>query len=424
MNTGETDTQGAAERSPAVKTLPARSNRPDCTDRAAAVPRRTALTGLAALLASPSLLRAQQDPYPLSEHRRALGLAEMRNAWDFARAFRANVPQIVYDQIAHGDGTEWTLERNRQAFEWVDLLPGAAVDPGSVNLATKVYDTELELPLMVAPVAAMTTIHSEGEVGMYEGATAAKVPMMVSVAASHPLERIAEAADGTWWLQLYGRAVLEENRAPLERAQAAGARAVVITVDQQAAFHPRSQRNRHLGGRARRPGGGRPPAAESGPAAYRVRTGRYWYNWSWVDAVRKFIKVPVLIKGIATAEDARICVERGLGIVVSNHGGRSLDYGPSSLEALPEIVDAVRGRVPVLVDSGFRRGADVLKALALGANAVCLGRAPCWGLGAFGAAGAQRVLEIIRAELVEAAAKAGCRRLGDVSRKIVKVDLP
>jgi isopentenyl diphosphate isomerase/L-lactate dehydrogenase-like FMN-dependent dehydrogenase len=133
----------------------------------------------------------------------------------------------------------------------------------------------------------------------------------------------------------------------------------------------------------------------------------------------------MLVKGILTAEDAVICVERGLdGIIVSNHGGRSLDYGPSTLEVLPEIVDAVRGRIPVLVDSGFRRGTDVLKALALGADAVCLGRATRWGLGAFGAPGVQRVLEMLQAELVAAMAAAGRASLAALDGTAVKASFP
>ncbi len=134
-----------------------------------------------------------------------------------------------------------------------------------------------------------------------------------------------------------------------------------------------------------------PAAARRGAAAYRVGGGRLWYSWEYLDQVRKFIKTPIIIKGIVTAEDARLCVERGFnGIVVSNHGGRSMDYGPSTLEALPEIVAAVNGKIPVMIDSGFRRGSDVLKALALGADAVWLGRAARWALGAFGPVGVQR----------------------------------
>jgi isopentenyl diphosphate isomerase/L-lactate dehydrogenase-like FMN-dependent dehydrogenase len=257
----------------------------------------------------------------------------------------------------------------------------------------------------------------------------------------------------------------------LERAQGAGYTAIVITVDQQASFYERSQHDRNLGGRtggagrgigraggaataARQGGAGRAndpealgtatigrgaavpgaaavgaPAAGPalrGAAAYRVGAGRLWYTWEYMDQVRKFIKTPVIIKGIVTAEDARICVERGFdGIVVSNHGGRSMDYGPSTLEVLPEIVAAVNGKIPVMIDSGFRRGGDVLKALALGADAIWLGRASRWALGAFGPAGVQRLLtDIIFKELVDAAAYAGKTTLGQIDSTIVKQNWP
>jgi isopentenyl diphosphate isomerase/L-lactate dehydrogenase-like FMN-dependent dehydrogenase len=155
-----------------------------------------------------------------------------------------------------------------------------------------------------------------------------------------------------------------------------------------------------------------------------VSNRRLWYSWDYVNELRKsVIRVPVIIKGILTAEDASECVRQGVdAIIVSNHGGRSMDYGPSTLEALPEIVDAVNGRIPVIVDSGFRRGSDVFKALALGASAVELGRAARWGLGAFGAAGAQRLLEIVQQELVQAAASAGRATLKSIDRTAVKVN--
>ena len=149
---------------------------------------------------------------------------------------------------------------------------------------------------------------------------------------------------------------------------------------------------------------------------------RLWYNWGYVNELRKsVIKVPVIIKGILTAEDALDCVREGVdAIIVSNHGGRSMDYGPSTLEVLPEIVQAVNGRIPVIVDSGFRRGSDVFKALALGASAVELGRAARWGLGAFGAAGTERLLAIVQQELVQAAAAAGRPTLKSIDRTAVK----
>jgi isopentenyl diphosphate isomerase/L-lactate dehydrogenase-like FMN-dependent dehydrogenase len=241
-----------------------------------------------------------------------------------------------------------------------------------------------------------------------------------------PIEKVAASADGPRWSQFYPTQSLDASRERIERFQAAGARAIVVTVDQQATRFERDLHDRNLGGIAR------PAASEttqaiptSGPGLYRISGGRLWYNWKYLDDIRPFIKGPMLIKGILTAEDARMCVERGYdGIIVSNHGGRSMDYGPSTLEVLPEIVDAVNGKVPVLIDSGFRRGSDIVKAIALGADAVCLGRAARWGLGAFGAAGVQRLLEILQAEFREAMASTGRTTIAALDSTAVKVNFP
>jgi 4-hydroxymandelate oxidase len=390
--------------------------------------RRRALAGVGAFLAAPPLLRAQQDARPLSEHRRALGIDEMRNVWDFQAACAANVPATIYDYTAHGDGNEWTLERNRTAFEWVDLLPGKAVDPKSVNLATQIYDTKMTHPLMISPSATMAPLHPTGEVGCYQGATAAGIPMAVTINSSTPFEKVAAAAKGTVWWQLYGREKVEENQPLLESAQAAGAKSIIITVDQQASYYPRTLQDRNLGGAPRQPARGRggpsaPPT--SGPALYRIAApGRLWYTWRWLEDVAKFCKVPVVIKGIVTGEDAQICADHGWGVFISNHGGRSLNYQDSTFEVLPEIVAVVKGRVPIIIDSGFRRGTDVLKALALGAQVVSLGRVPRWGLAAYGAPGVQRILEMVENELVQAAAGAGRTSMASIDKSIVRVHLP
>ncbi len=388
------------------------------------ITRRSALAGLAGFLAGSPFLRAQEDPWPLSAQKRSLGIGEMRNVWDFEAVFHENVSAQVYTYTAQASGTEWTKRRNRRAFAWVDVVPGKPVDPKSVNLATQVYGTRMNNPLMISPSARHGGLHPEGEAATHSGASAAGTPFIIASGPSVPVEKIAAAGNGPMWFQLYGLQNLEQNRDPLDRAQAAGCQAIVITVDQQALRYPRALQLRNLGGNARqgRIAGLPVPASATGPAQYRLTGGRMWMNWHWVDEVSKFIKVPILIKGIQTAEDAQICVDRGLGIIVSNHGGRVCDYGPSSLECLPEIVDVVRGRVPVLIDSGFRSGTDILKALAMGADAVCIGRPLRWALGAFGAAGAQRVLEILQNQLVEAAAAAGHTSLATINRSAVKVN--
>jgi isopentenyl diphosphate isomerase/L-lactate dehydrogenase-like FMN-dependent dehydrogenase len=395
--------------------------------------RRKALAALAGLAAGSPLIRsgaaAQLDPRPLKDHRRLPGLDEMATAFDFEPVMFANIPLSIYDYTAHGDGSEFTLRRNRQAFEWVDLVPGTPVDPPQVDLSCELFGMKMRFPIMVAPTATMVPLHPDGEIGMYRAASeASNTPMIVSHNTSTAVDRIAAGAKGPLWWQFYPSQSLEATKEILDSALTAGCRAVVVTVDQQASYYERSAQDRNLGGRGAgrgRSGAATPPsstAAATGPVRYRLQPGRLWYTWQYLDEVRRMLKVPLLVKGILTAEDAAMCVEHGVdGIIVSNHGGRSMDYGPSTLEVLPEIVAAVNRRVPILTDSGYRRGTDILKALALGADAVLLGRTTRWALGAFGAPGAQRLLEMMQQELVAAAAAAGRKTHASIDKTAVRM---
>ena len=384
--------------------------------------RRKALCGLASFMAASPLLRAQRDPWPLGPHRRFLGFDEMRDVFDFEPVFRANVPLAVYDYTAHGTESEFTLYRNRDAFDWVELVGRGGVDPASVDTSTELFGHAMPSPIMLAPTARQRDLHPDGELGMHRAATAAGTTMIVSNVSSFPFPRIARDAEGPLWFQRYATREMEPNREALGAAQEAGAQTVVVTIDQQASYYERDLHVRHLGGAPRRVTRRERP---NPPNPYRVAAGRLWYEWKLFDDLRPMCGVPMLAKGILTGAGAKKCLEHGVdGIIVSNHGGRALDYGPSSLEVLEEVVEAVGGRVPVLIDSGFRRGADVLKALALGADAVCLGRASRWGLGAFGEPGARKVLDIVNAELRQAMAFAGAASLGDVDRGMVRTNFP
>jgi len=392
--------------------------------------RRTALARVAGLMAASPVgaAVAQIDPNPFSEHRRTLGLAEIQTAYDFEPVFRGNVIQPVYDYTAHGDGSEFTLQRNRQAFDWVEIaLARAAIPASQVDLSSELLGVKMKFPIMIAPTAAMAPLHPDGEIGMFKAATAASNTLMIlSTNTSTPVTQVAPAAlGGTLWGQFYPLQNLATTQQWMDTYQNAGCNGIIVTIDQQASYYERTLQDRNLGGRVRTGGAGAGggAAALTGSARYRVNTGRLWYTWQYIDAVRKMVKGPLLLKGILEAEDARLAIEHGAdAIIVSNHGGRSMDYGPSTLEVLPEIVAAVNGRVPVLFDSGIRRGADIFKALALGANGVCLGRAARWGLGAFGSAGAQRLIEILQRELVKTAAAAGCARLSDINKTTVKAN--
>jgi isopentenyl diphosphate isomerase/L-lactate dehydrogenase-like FMN-dependent dehydrogenase len=387
-----------------------------------AVSRRTVFRGLAGFLAG-SPLFGQQDPF--HDFSRVPALGEMLNAFDFEPVAHAKVAREAWDYLSWGVDGEFTMRRNREAFDWVELVSRGIAGAAPAQPASTLLGINLPFPILISPTARHVMFHRDAEAATHAGATAASnTPLVVSNVATLPVEKIAAAATGPWLFQLYPQPGPDYNRQTLEKAQTAGCRAVVVTVDQQASVYERQTHDRNLGtplspvlapvnvGRRRPPGN-----------PYRVPDGRLWYEWTLLDELRRMVKVPMLVKGIVTGEDARLCLEHGVdAIYVSNHGGRSLDYGPSTLEALPEIADAVQGRVPIIFDSGIRRGSDILKALALGASAVGVGRVPLWGLAAYGPQGLQKVLEILQAELVQAMTATGRPTLASIDRTLVRTE--
>ena len=389
--------------------------------------RRGALVRMAGLMAASPIAAAvaQTDPRPLSQHHRVLSLVEMQTSFDFEPVFFGNVPALVYDYTAHGEGSEFTLRRNRQAFDWVDIVPTRApVAPAQVDLSSTLLGVVMKYPIIVAPSATMTPLHPDGEIGMFKAATAASNTLMIlSVNTSTPVAQVAPAAPGgTLWGQFYPVENRPGSQRVIDEYQNAGCNGIIVTVDQQASYYERTSQDRNFGGRvARAPTPRAGAATPTGSAKYRINGGRLWYTWEYIDDVRKMVKGPLIIKGILEPGDAKLAIAHGAdAIIVSNHGGRSMDYGPSSLEALPAIVAAVNGRIPIIFDSGIRRGADIFKALALGASSVMIGRTTRWGLAAFGTPGAQRLIEILQQELIQSAAAAGCAKLQDINKAVIK----
>jgi 4-hydroxymandelate oxidase len=339
---------------------------------------------------------------------------------------REKLPQGAFDFIAGGAEDEVTLRANREAFQRVQIRPRVLVDVSTVDASTEVLGRRLELPVLLAPVALQRLAHEEAERATARAAKAAGTAMLLSTMSSCTLEEAAEAADGPKWFQLYASRDRELTRSLIERAQAAGYAALCVTVDVPWLGRREADlRNELQFGAEIVPGnlvghldaetlasGPRGPAG--GASAAFADPGLTWDDIDWM---RTVWRGPLLLKGILTAEDARLAVERGVeGIVVSNHGGRQLDGVAASIEALPEVVAAVEGRAEVLLDSGIRRGTDVLKALALGAKAVLLGRPYIWGLALDGEKGVTRVLKMLRDELELAMALAGCRSVAEIDR--------
>jgi isopentenyl diphosphate isomerase/L-lactate dehydrogenase-like FMN-dependent dehydrogenase len=326
-----------------------------------------------------------------------------------------------FGYFAGGANDEWTMRENRAAFErWV-LRPRMLVDVLEVTTATSVLGTDVSMPLLVAPTAFQRMAHPDGELAMARAAAAAGTVMCLSTLATATIEEVAEAsADGARWFQLYwssDRGVVQDL---LDRAAACGFTALVLTVD----LPELGRRERDLRTGFEIPEEIPVPIflalAESVGAIsptdinWAVDRSLTWRDLEWLRSVSS---LPLLVKGILTAEDALLAVESGAeGVVVSNHGGRQLDGVAAALDALPEVVDAVGDRAAVFMDGGIRRGTDVVKALALGAEAALAGRAPLWGLAAGGAEGVQAVLELLREEIALALALCGCASPDDVSR--------
>jgi len=346
---------------------------------------------------------------------------DLVNVWDYERAAEARLEPGAFGYVAGGANDEWTLQENRAAFErWV-LRPRMLVDISNVTTATTVLGTESSMPLLVAPTAFQRTVHPDGEVAMARAAASVGTVMCLSTFATATIEEVAEAAPGApRWFQLYWSSDRGFVRDVVQRAEAAGFGAVIVTVDL-----PRlGRREQDLRTGFVVPEELPVPAflalAEAARAvspediSWAVDDTLTWDDLAWL---RSVTSLPVLVKGVLTAEDAVLAAEAGIdGVVVSNHGGRQLDGVAATLDVVPEVVEAAGDRLVVLMDGGIRRGTDVVKALALGAQAVLAGRPPLWGLGAGGAEGAQRVLELLRDEVELALALCGCTSPAEVTR--------
>jgi isopentenyl diphosphate isomerase/L-lactate dehydrogenase-like FMN-dependent dehydrogenase len=343
-------------------------------------------------------------------------VAEPVNIADLERLAEEALEPGPHGYFAGGAGDERTLRRNVEAFSGWELRPRVLVDVSEVSMSVSVAGTESALPFFVAPVAFQRLAHPDGEAGMARAAEAAGTVMCLSSLTSTRPSEVAEAAPGgKGWMQIYAFRDRGVTRALLDEAIAAGYEAALLTVD--GPYAGRRERDYRTGFEI--PAEIRAPAIE-GAAGHESLTiaevfGLIDASLTWEDLEQLIAEceVPVLVKGLVTAEDGALAVEHGAaGIVVSNHGGRQLDNAPPTIEALPEVVDAVQGRIPVLMDGGIRRGTDVAIALALGADAVLVGRAPLWGLAADGQAGAELALKILADELRLGLALLGCPSCG------------
>ncbi|HLJ34682.1 MAG TPA: alpha-hydroxy acid oxidase, partial [Ktedonobacteraceae bacterium] len=317
-----------------------------------------------------------------------------------------------------GSDDEVTLRECRAAFQRIKLRPRMLVDVRSIDMHTTVLGTPISMPVLVAPTAYHCLAHPEGECATAQGTGHSDTIMIASSFSNRSLEEIAEVATKPLWFQLYSYRDLQSTGKVVQRAEAAGYKAIVLTADL-----PRlSNRERDIRSKFVLPANlfiANYKDVEKDDDYIPVPT---YLTWDAIEWLRTITTLPIVVKGLLTAEDALIALERGAdAIAVSNHGGRQLDGAIPSIEALPEIIEAVDGRCEVYVDGGIRRGTDILKALALGARAVFVGRPAIWGLAVNGADGVHSVLEILRTELELDMALCGCPSLDRITRSLVRM---
>ena len=356
-------------------------------------------------------------------------MSEPINVTDYEALARARLDEATYDYYAGAAGDEQTLAANRLAFEQIMLRPRVLVDVSRVDTTSHVLGERIAIPIMLAPTAFHRLAHPDGELAAARAAGAADTIMVASTMSTCTLEEIAQAAAGPLWFQLYVFKDRELTREIVCRAEAAGYRALVLTVDA-----PRlGRRERDLRNRFTLPQGVTLKNFEGWRRAGILgwATGSSFNDyvheffdpsltWDVIAWLTSITRLPVLLKGILTPEDARLALDTGIaGIIVSNHGGRQLDGAEPAVRALPRVVDEVGGRAEVLMDGGVRRGTDVLKALALGARAVLVGRPYLWGLAVAGEDGVRRVLELLRRELELAMALCGRPAVASIDRTLV-----
>jgi isopentenyl diphosphate isomerase/L-lactate dehydrogenase-like FMN-dependent dehydrogenase len=334
---------------------------------------------------------------------------EAINVFDLEPVCRQNVPPAHFGYMASGIDDEVTLRANREGFLKFQIRPRRLVDVSKVDMSVDILGTKYSSPIVLAPVGGQRSFHDDAESGVARAAKAGDHLQILSTMTSDTVEDVIKARGAPIWMQLYATNKWEIARDIVKRAENAGCTAVAVTVDrsggrnQETLFRLRPTDTRDCSGchdRSSLQSSLRTRAMWAGLDLTGLRsTQSSAMTWDFFKRLRDVTKMKIVAKGILAWEDAVLAADNGLdAIVVSNHGARADDSGRSTIDALPEIVDAVKGRIPILIDSGFRRGTDVVKALCIGATAVCVGRPYIWGLGAFGQAGVERALEMLRTE--------------------------
>jgi isopentenyl diphosphate isomerase/L-lactate dehydrogenase-like FMN-dependent dehydrogenase len=376
------------------------------------------------LAASPLALGMQLPQLPAAADTPA-GIVSLL---DFEEAARKVLSPAHWGYMASGVDDDRTLQANRDAFTRFRLRPRRLVDVSTIDLTTRIFGATWDAPIFLCPIGGQRMFHRDGELAVGRATVARNTTQVLSTATSVPLEEVVKARGSAPWYQLYMPSQWNGTEHLVRRVEAAGCPVLVWTIDllggrnMETAERGRRQDPGSCSGCHTNARGGRSltelpmlQGTEGGmnPAAA---------TWTWFDRLRKLTNLKIVLKGVETREDARLAREHGAdGIIVSNHGGRALETGRGTIEALSEVVDGAENRIPVMIDSGFRRGTDVFKALALGAKAVGIGRPYVWALSAHGQAGVERAIDILRAELQLTMRQCGTPSIKDITRAHVTV---
>lgn len=353
--------------------------------------------------------------------------ADALDVFDLQRVAQQKIPLAHWAYLQTGTDDETTLRRNREGFERLFIRPRRLMGVADPDTRMSLWGKEWSSPIILAPVGSHRAFHPDAERAAARAAATTNSLQVLSNVSSMSVEEVNEARGEPVWFQLYASGSWNVNEALIRRVEAAGCPALVFTVDNPGgsnritAERGRVANDRACGG-CHIEGGQAPPVKPNyrGLPEADGTAGRDSLTWDFVDRLRGATKMKLVLKGIVTEEDAELCVRHGVDAVwVSNHGGRTDPSGQATVDALPEVVRGVGGRVPVIMDSGVRRGSDVFMALALGADAVAIGRPYIWGLGAFGQGGVERVMEIMKRELVLAMRQAGTSTLADIGPSFI-----
>ena len=345
---------------------------------------------------------------------------------DFEEAARRVLPPAHWGYMASGVDDDQTIKANRDGFTHFGLRPRRLVDVTKPDLSVELFGTTWDTPLFLCPVGGQRMFHRDGEVAVARAASAKKTLQILSSATSIPVEEVAKTLTHPLWYQLYMPVTWDGTERLVKRVEAAGCPVLVWTIDLlggrnlETAERFRRADTRDCSACHSSPRGGR--AIDQLPMLEGIKGGMNppAATWEYVDRLKKLTRMKLVLKGVETHEDARLAREHGVdGLIVSNHGGRALDTGRGTIDVLAEVVDAAGARIPVMLDGGVRRGTDVFKALALGARAVGIGRPYVWALSAFGQAGVEKVLDILRAELQMTMRQCGTPAIKQITRSAV-----